>query len=313
MCLNEGIGRYTACPLATSVVMVKTGFLGLGKMGAPMAHRLLEAGYPLTVWNRSAAKAEDLAAHGAEVASDPAGVAETTEIVITMLSDDATAREVFSGPNGLLSVPATGKLFIDMSTLRPETARDLAGLCELHGARFMDAPVSGTVGPAREGRLMALVGGDETDLERARPVLEVLTRRIVHIGPVGQGSLMKLVINLPLAVYWQSLAEGAAMGHAGGLDLGLMLDVLKDSGASLAAFPKKIPELLGESDAVVFDVDTLHKDVASILATGREHDVSMPVTNALLPVCQSAREAGLGSADAVALVRFLIGSQDESQ
>ena len=124
---------------------------------------------------------------------------------------------------------------------------------------------------------------------------------------------MKLVINLPLVVYWQSLAEAAAMGHAGGLDLGLILDVVKDSGASLAAFPKKIPELLGESDAVVFDVDTLHKDVASILATGRELDVPMPVTNALLPVCRSAREAGLGSADAVALVRFLIGSQDESQ
>lgn len=155
---------------------------------------------------------------------------------------------------------------------------------------------------------MALVGGSEADLERARPVLEALTRRIVHVGDVGSGSLMKLVINVPLAVYWQSLAEATAMGHAGGLDLELMLDVMKDSGASLSAFPGKIPAILDASIPPAFDIDTLHKDVVSILESGHEFDVPMPVTEALLPACTAAREAGLGSADAVALVQFLIGS-----
>ena len=159
---------------------------------------------------------------------------------------------------------------------------------------------------------MAMVGGREADVERATPVLEPLTRRIVHVGPIGQGSLMKLVINLPLAVYWQSLSEAAAMGHAGGLDLALMLDVLKDSGASLAAFPKKIPDILGQSTDIVFDVDTLRKDVESIVATGGAFDVPMPVTDVVLQVCKSAQAAGLGHADAVALVGFLIDSLGES-
>ena len=159
---------------------------------------------------------------------------------------------------------------------------------------------------------MALVGGNETDFERARPVLDALTRRIVHVGPVGHGSLMKLVINLPLAVYWQSLAEASSMGHAGGLDLSVMLDVMKDSGASLAAFPKKIPEILGQSAAVTFDIDTLHKDVESILETGRELGVPMEMTNTVLSTCESAQKAGLGTADAVTLVRFMIDSLNES-
>lgn len=288
--------------------MTKLGFLGLGKMGGAMAPRLIEAGHPLSVWNRSPEKALVLAKSGAAAASNPAEVATAADIVISIVADDEAAREIFTAPDGLLSVPVAGKLFIEMSTLRPETARDLARLCRELGADFIDAPVSGTVRPAREGRLMALVGGSKTDLERARPVLEALTRRIVHVGDVGSGSLMKLVINLPLVVYWQSLAEAAAMGHAGGLDLALMLDVMKDSGASLAAFPGKIPSILDPSLPPAFDIDTLHKDVESILESGHEFDVPMPVTEALLPACSAAREAGLGSADAVALVQFLIGS-----
>ena len=290
---------------------VKLGFLGLGKMGLPMAQRLLDAGFSLTVWNRTVEKADRLAGSVAEVAENPAGVAAAADIVLSVLRGDDAAHEVYNGPEGLLSVPVEGKLFIEMSTLRAQTARELAASCEKHGARFMDSPVSGTVGPAAEGQLMALVGGDEADLERATPVLDVLTRKIVHVGPVGQGSLMKLVINLPLAAYWQSLAEATAMGHAGGLDLALMLEVMKNSGASLAAFPKKIPEILGESQNVTFDIDTLHKDVESILATGREFQIPMALTETVLSACESAVESGLSTADAVTLVRFFIDSIDE--
>jgi len=291
---------------------VKLGFLGLGKMGAPMALRLLETGFPLTVWNRTIEKTETLTESGASIAANAAEVSANAEIVLSMLGDDDAAREVFNGPDGLLSVPVRNKLFIEMGTLQPQTAKDLESLCQKCGAGFIDAPVSGTVGPAKEGRLMALVGGSEADLERARPVLDALTRRIVHVGPVGHGSLMKLVINLPLAVYWQSLAEASAMGHAGGLDLSVMLDVMKDSGASLAAFPKKIPEILGQSAAVAFNIDTLHKDVKSILETGRELGVPMEMTNTMLSACESAQKAGLGSTDAVTLVRFMIDSLNES-
>ena len=141
-------------------------------MGAGMAARLIDTDHPVTVWNRTAAKTEALKALGAEVAADPADVATRAGLVITMLRDDRAAYDVYTSSNGLLSVPAEGKLFIEMSTLRPEAARELAQRCIENGADFIDAPVSGTVGPARTGRLMALVGGTEANLERARPVAQ---------------------------------------------------------------------------------------------------------------------------------------------
>jgi 3-hydroxyisobutyrate dehydrogenase-like beta-hydroxyacid dehydrogenase len=285
--------------------MQTIGFLGLGKMGAVMAPRFLDAGFPLTVWNRNAEKAAPLAAAGARVAATPAAVAESAEIVISMLRDDAAAKAVFSGTAGLLSADVTGRLFIEMSTLRPATVRALGASCARRGAAFIDAPVSGTVGPAKDGMLMALAGGSEADLERARPALAVLTRRIVHAGPVGQGALLKLVLNLPLAVYWQSLAEAAALGRAGGLSLDLVLDAMKDSGAAIKVLPLKIPLILEGSDYAAFDIATMEKDATAIVETGAELGVPMPAAGAALAAYAEARAAGLGAADAVAIVRRL--------
>jgi 3-hydroxyisobutyrate dehydrogenase-like beta-hydroxyacid dehydrogenase len=285
--------------------MQTIGFLGLGKMGAVMAPRFLAAGFPLTVWNRSTERTAPLAAAGARVAATPAAVAENAEIVISMLRDDDAARAVFSGTAGLLSTDVTGKLFIEMSTLRPATMRALAASCARRGAAFIDAPVSGTVGPATDGMLMALAGGSEADLERARPALAVLTRRIVHAGPVGHGALLKLVLNLPLAVYWQSLAEAAALGRAGGLSLDLVLDAMKDSGAAIKVLPLKIPLILEGSDYAAFDIATMEKDATAIVEVGAELGVPMPAAEAALAAYAEARAAGLGAADAVAIVRRL--------
>jgi len=190
-----------------------------------------------------------------------------------------------------------------MSTLRPPTARALAARCAVEGAGFIDAPVSGTVAPAKDGKLMALVGGSEADLERARPALEVLTRRIVHAGPVGQGAMLKLVLNLPLAVYWQSLAEAMALGAAGGLDLATMLDAMADSGAATRVLPLKIPLILEGSDYVAFDIATMEKDATSIVETGAEFGIPMPTISAALATYATANAAGKGAEDAVSIVR----------
>ena len=286
--------------------MQKIGFLGLGKMGAVMAPRLLDAGFPLTVWNRSVEKAEELGKAGATVASNPANVAESSDVVISMLRDDAAAEQVFLGQHGLLSVDVEDKVFVEMSTLRPPTARALAERCAAKGAGFIDAPVSGTVAPAKEGKLMALVGGSEADLEKARPALEPLTRRIVHAGPVGQGAMLKLVLNLPLAVYWQSLAEAVALGAAGGLELPTMLDAVADSGAAIKVLPLKIQLILEGSDYAAFDIATMEKDAKSIVETGAEFGVPMPTTSAALATYAAANAAGMGSADAVSIVRHLM-------
>ena len=233
--------------------MARVGFIGLGKMGAVMAPRLLEGGHNVTVWNRSLEKCKDIESKGSAVAGEPSGVATASDIIITMLLDDAAVESIFDGPSGLLSVPMEGKLFIDMSTLRPGTVRSLSQRIEKRGARLVDAPVSGTVAPAKDGKLLALAGGFEEDIERARPVLDVLCRKVVHAGPVGQGALLKLVVNLPLAVYWQALAEAAALGQSGGLDLKLMLETIQDSSASLAVLGLKTPAILGKPGPVAFD------------------------------------------------------------
>ena len=288
------------------------GFLGLGKMGSGMAARLVEAGHDVIVWNRTRAKCDPLRELGATVATVPREVPARTEIVISMLYDDYSVEEVFNGPDGLLSVPVDGKLFIEMSTLRPEKVKAIARSCNEQGAEFIDVPVSGTVGPARSGKLMALVGGSESNLERARPILEDMTRRIVHAGPVGSGSLLKLVLNLPLAVYWQSLAEAIAMGHAGGLEIETMLNVINDSGGGLSALSHKISMIVENSENVAFDMKTMIKDSQNILAKGEEYGIPMPAMSVALDSYNAAHSAGLGDADAVAIVRFLLESVGSS-
>jgi 3-hydroxyisobutyrate dehydrogenase len=288
--------------------VASVGFVGLGKMGCLMAPRVLQAGHELTVWNRSPAKADTLVRDGATLAANPAEVAKAADIVISMLSDDVAVLEVYDQPDGLLSTAVDGKLFIDMSTLRPATVRRLAERVRAQGASFADAPVSGTVGPAKDGQLFVFCGASEQDFKRAQPILDIFARRIVHAGDVGQGSLLKLVVNLPLAVYWGSLAEAIAMGKQGGLDLQLMLETINDSSAALAVLPLKIPTILGASGPVAFDIKSMQKDLHSMLDTGAEAGVRMRTTEGALATYSAAAESGLSSSDAVAVVEYLIDS-----
>ena len=274
-------------------------------MGAVMAPRLLGAGRSLVVWNRDARRAAPLVAAGATLASSPAGVTRDADVVFVMVRDDDAATAVYGGPDGLLAGDAVGRLFVEMSTLRPATISRLDALAVGRGATLVDAPVAGTVGPARDGKLLAMVGARPADLERARPFLDLLCRRVVHAGAVGQGALLKLVVNLPLAVYWQSLAEALALGHAGGLDYRAMLATLQDSPAALAVLALKTPAILGEPGVVAADVATFQKDLLYMLETGSAAGVPMPATSAALATYAAASAGGLGAEDAVAIVRFL--------
>ncbi|MBM3513513.1 MAG: NAD(P)-dependent oxidoreductase [Alphaproteobacteria bacterium] len=282
--------------------MMNIGFAGLGKMGAVMAPRFLDAEHKLTVWNRTSAKADALKARGAVVAATPADLVRASDIVVSMLSDDASVIALF---DGFLAADVKGKLFIEMSTLKPETVKALAVRIEAKGGRFVDSPVGGTVGPARDGKLFAFVGGAAEDVARAKPVFDVLTRRVMHAGAVGQGALLKLVVNLPLGVYWQALAEAMAMGEAGGLDAKLMLDTLQDSSAALAVLGLKRPAILGENVPVAFDVASMQKDFAAILETGSGLGVPMPASAAAFATYAAAVAGGQGAADSVAIVKFL--------
>ena len=285
--------------------MTRLGFVGLGRMGAAMAPRLLGEGRALAVWNRNAARAAPLVAAGATLAATPAAVARDAELVFSMIRDDAAAAEVYEGPQGFLATPLEGRLFVEMSTLRPATIARLDAVLRARGAALVDAPVSGTVGPARDGKLLALAGARPEDLARARPFLDLLCRRVVHAGPVGQGSLLKLVVNLPLGVYWQALAEALALGRAGGLEYTAMLDALQDSSAALAVLGRKRPAILGDAQAPAFDLASMQKDLLYILETGSASGVPMPATAAALGTYAAASASGLGDQDSVAIVRFL--------
>ena len=287
--------------------MKKTiSFLGLGKMGIVMAPLFLQAGHQLTVYNRNAKKTIALGDDGAHLASTPQEACDSSEFIFTMLSNDKAIQSVFFDDKGLLSTNVEGKIFIDMSTLQVETVKILSNAAIKQGADFIDAPVSGTVAPAAEGKLMFFCGGEAAVIERVRPLLEILSRRIIHAGDVGSGALLKLVVNLPLAVYWQSLAEAISLGASGGLDEDLMLDAIADSSAALAVLSMKIPTILGVDLPVAFDMKSMEKDINSILATAQTLDLDLPTTASTLRSYSEAIEKGnMGDKDAVAVVNYL--------
>ena len=291
--------------------MKKISFLGLGKMGSVMAPLFIEAGHQLTVFNRNKDKTEALREQGAMIASNPAEASEASEYVFTMLSDDAAVESVFLSAQGLLSIDVKDKLFIDMSTLKPSTVKMLAKKVSDASAYFIDAPVSGTVAPAAKGQLMFFCGGASEQIERARPLLDILSRRIIHAGDIGAGSLLKLVVNLPLAIYWQALAEAVSLGSSGDLSDEIMLDAIADSSAALAVLKMKIPVMLGEDLPVAFDMNSMVKDLNSILVTADESGLRLPTTTSALNVyIKAIEEAGMGQDDAVKILSFVKTLED---
>ena len=278
---------------------------GTGKMGAAMARRLMASGHAVAVWNRTAARAQPLLDEGATWAASPAALAASADIVLTMLIDEAALDEVYLGADGLLSGPVAGRLFIDMSTVSPAKPQQIGARVQAAGASFLECPVGGSVGPAKEGRLLGFVGGTAEDLARARPVLELLCRRIEHVGPLGAGATMKLTINLPLMVYWQTLSEALSLVQPLGLDPARVVDILADTsggpnmlkvrGAAIAQ------ALSGQAGPVSVDVATMRKDMRAMLAQAAELQTRLPLTELALRTFEQASAQGLDAADCTQL------------
>jgi len=276
-------------------------------MGTAIGIRLLGVGHDLCVWNRTPAKTKALAERGASVAATPAEVARQCEAVITVLTDAAAVEAVYRGRDGLLSAEATGKLFIEMSTVRSETPRALGPAVAAKGAALVECPVGGTVGPAREGKLLGFAGGADPDVARARPILEQLCRRLEHVGPLGAGAKMKLAINLPLMVYWQALSEGLTLARPLGLDPERLISIFADSsggpnvlkvrGGTIAAALKGNPPA-----EISFDVNLIRKDLRTMLDEARGEGRALPVAAKTLQVLDAAAREGLGSKDCSALM-----------
>jgi 3-hydroxyisobutyrate dehydrogenase len=280
---------------------MKIGIAGIGRMGAAIGERLLSVGHQLVVWNRSPDKVMPLVEKGATLAATPAALAGEAELVITILSDPAAIDAVYRGPQGLLAGKCAGKLFIEMSTVRPEVERKLAGDVAAKGARMIECPVGGTTGPAREGRLLGFVGGDAADVARAKPLLDQMCRRHEHVGPVGAGAAMKLAINLPLLVWYQACGEALTLCSQIGLDPARLMDIFADtSGAPtmLKARAPKIAEVLqGIDPQPTNDVDLARKDLRTMLDEARSLGANLPLVERVLEIYDRAAREGWGARD----------------
>ena len=281
---------------------MRVGLAGLGKMGAAIAARLLECGHDVIVWNRSPDKAQSLVEAGAKIVGSPAELAAQAQAIATILTDAAAVDAVYHGPSGLLSGDVAGKLFIEMSTVQPQTEIALAEKVRAQGAAFVECPVGGTTGPARQGKLFGFAGGTEADFEQAKPLLEQMCRRVEHCGDVGSGSGMKLAINLPLMIYWQALGEALAISRHLNVDPSRMMDIIADtSGASTAVKNRgqNIAAWLGGGDfgAVTFNLDDARKDIRTMIAEGKARGVDLPLIEKTLTCFDEASAAGFGQGD----------------
>jgi 3-hydroxyisobutyrate dehydrogenase len=278
---------------------MRIGIAGIGKMGAAIAQRLIELGHAVTVWNRSADKLKPVTDAGAAVAATPAGLAQGVDTVITLLTDATAIDAVYSGANGLLTGDVRGKLFIEMSTVRADTEIALADKVRAKGASFVECPVGGSTGPAREGKLIGLMGAEPADAQRAKPILEQLCRRLEHCGPVGSGAVMKLTINMPLMIYWQALGEALALCRPLELDPERVLNLLADTSGGANILKVRGPVIArrlkgADTGPVTFALDNGIKDLRTMLAEGSARGVELPLVQKTLACMEEASRAGHG-------------------
>ncbi len=290
---------------------MKIGIAGTGRMGAAIGERVIGLGHELAVWNRTPEKTRALAAAGAKVTATPSELASSSETIITILTDAAAIDAAYRGESGLLSADVSGKLFIEMSTVRPETERELAAGIRQRGAAMVECPVGGTIGPARDGKLFGFVGGEAADVARARPLLEQLCRRIEHVGPVGAGASMKLAINLPLLVFWQAFGEALALCRPLGLDAARLVDIFSDTSGGPAVLKNRGPALAAalqgkEVGPITVDIDAMRKDLRTMVEEASALGTELPVTSRALECYDQASGAGLGKGDITAIpVRWM--------
>jgi 3-hydroxyisobutyrate dehydrogenase len=285
---------------------MQIGIAGIGKMGAAIAHRLMEVGHRVTVWNRTADKLRAFANAGAAVAATPTELARNAQAIVTILTDAAAIESVYGGAAGLLAGDVDGKLFIEMSTVAPQTEMALADRVRGKGAALVECPVGGSTGPARQGKLIGLMGADPADAARAKPILEQLCRRLEHCGPVGAGAVMKLTINMPLMIYWQALGEALALCRPLGLDPARVMDLLSDTSGGpnvLKVRGAAVAAMLNGADGgqVTFDVDSAVKDLRTMLAEGRRRGLELPLVERTLACYEETQRNVSGAAEVSAV------------
>ncbi len=263
---------------------VTTGFIGLGNMGSRIARRLLDHGYRLSVYDMDLAKAEAIAAHGGVVAKNIRELARTADVLLSCLTNDEVVRSVFTGPEGIFAGARSGTVVLEMSTISPESSRELHGLGARGGIEVLDVAISGSTPAAEEGILTLLVGGSREVFADAEPIFQAVAKRYFLLGGPGSGTAMKLVVNTLLGVGMQAIAEAVVLGEKTGLDRERLLEVLSQTAVIAPAHVGKLARVAINDYSPQFPLQLMHKDFQLILKAAARQHLPMPVTEAAFRV-----------------------------
>jgi len=281
----------------------KLGFIGVGSMGRPIARRLLESGYKVMAYNRDRQKAEALVEHGATVAKKLSQLAFHADVILSCLVNDDAVRSIYMGPEGILANVRPGSVIIEMSTVQPETSRELYKSASDFKAHVLDVPISGSTPAAEQGTLTLLGGGDEEIFHAAESLFRAIARQYFYLGPSGSGTTMKLVANTLLGVGMQAIAEAVALGQKAGLDRGRLFEVLSHTAVIAPAHIGKLTRAASNDYSAQFALRLMNKDFRLILETAAEMRVPMPVTAAAFQI-NTAQAADFADEDFSAVIRL---------
>lgn len=279
---------------------MKIGWIGLGNMGIPMVTNLLKAGYEVEIYNRTPDKAKGLIELGAKQAESQEALVNSNDIIFTMVSDDAAVKSIYL-ENNLMGDAESGKVFIDMSTVSPKTSKSLYDYAKKNNMRFLDAPVSGSVQPAKEGNLLVLVGGEKEVYEEVKGVFEPLSKMSIYLGESGSGSNAKLAINLLLGITVQGIAESVLFAENQGIQLEDMLTIINESAVGTAISKMKTPSIQRNEFPAAFALKHMAKDLRLADDTTSLH----PIGNAVNQTYQKALANQLGDLDVMAVLKEL--------
>jgi 3-hydroxyisobutyrate dehydrogenase-like beta-hydroxyacid dehydrogenase len=283
---------------------MKVGLIGLGLMGHPMGANLLKAGHELTVWNRTASRADDLVAHGAKRGATPRELAAASEVIITIVSDPPALESVFWGDSGVFSGVKRGSLMIESSTVSPELEKRAAAAAAAAGVDFLEAPVTGGTWGAEKGELVFMVGGEMATLKRAEPVLSAVGKKWFHLGPIGAGQTVKLAMNLLLEVQVEAFAEALALVTRAGVPGQSLFEVMQSSMGRSGVLDLKGANMLKGEYKPSFPLRLMHKDLGLALDLGNQLGVPLPAAAASREVLNAVKGAMTDDVDFSALATF---------
>ena len=281
------------------------GFIGLGIMGRGMAHNLLRAGFPLTVWNRTRSRMDDLVAAGAHAGNSPADVASQSEITITCVSDTPDVQEVILGESGVIYGAPTGSLIVDSSTISPQVTREIAATLAKDNLHMLDAPISGGSEGTINGTLSIMIGGAADQVERARPAFEAMGKTITHVGEIGAGQTVKIVNQILVVGNMLAASEAMLVAEAGGLDLRKALQAVEAGAAGSWMLSNRAPQIFVRDFRPGFTIDLQQKDLRLALETADQLGVPLLATSLINQLYKTLQLQGLGGEGNHALVKAL--------